>query len=280
MDELGALREGLRSLRRLNENELRSLVAELDTPAPPFFPAEPPGQRDQEQQHELEAQIDALGPWAQGPFYLGGDVVVGGTQHDDQRWATLREVIGDLSGKRVLDVGCLAGYDAFMFHLLGAEEVFACDSHGVIAQARFLESIYRTGVRFEQADWEQLDRADIGRFHLVHCGGLLHRQRSPIRLLRRLHALVADRGELLIGSMMLAADELSEYARFVPGDYAGDSTWQWVPGRLVLRWMLEVAGFEAETDLAVREGPRGLFPVVSAYVRGRPAAPLPHLGVD
>jgi hypothetical protein len=89
--------------------------------------------------------------------------------------------------------------------------------------------------------------------------------------------MVEEDGELLIGSMMLAGAEVSEYARFVPGDYAGDPTWWWVPGRLALRWMIENAGFETGPDLGVYEGPRGPFPVVNGYFRARPSTIPAHL---
>ncbi len=160
-------------------------------------------------------------------------------------------------GKRVLDVGSNAGYDPFMFHLLGATEVVACEPFEFIAQAHFLESVYRSGVRFEQIGWQQLDPDVHGTFDVVHCNGVLYHEPNPLRLLQQLRTMVAEGGELLLGSMMLADAELSEYARFVRGAYAEDPTWWWVPGRFALRWMMDACGFDTEL-LPVRfAGPMG-----------------------
>ncbi len=93
---------------------------------------------------ELQRQIDALEPWLQGPFVLAENLVIPGLWRNDERWASLGDHVPDLEGKRVLDVGSNAGYDPFMFKLLGASEVLACEPFEFIHQARFLESIYRS----------------------------------------------------------------------------------------------------------------------------------------
>lgn len=77
--------------------------------------------------------------------------------------------------------------------------------------------------------------------------------------------MIAPGGRLLLGSMMLADPELAEYARFVPTSYDGDPTWWWVPGRLVMRWMLEAVGFEVCEEFGHTAGPPGEFATVSAY---------------
>jgi tRNA (mo5U34)-methyltransferase len=224
-----------------------------------------------ERRAELEAQVRRLEPWLQGPFWLGGDVVVPGRWRIDRRWEALgAEVPDDLTGREVLDVGTNAGFDAFMFKKRGAARVVACEPHNFIEQARFLESVYRTGVELQEIGWEQLDAEAMGRFDIVHCNGVLYHEKSPMELLERLRTMVKDDGTLLCGSMMLAEPELAEYARFVPGEYFGDPSWWWVPGRLCLRWMLETAGFHVDDLCGVVDGPAGAFPVISGYLRCRP----------
>ena len=104
----------------------------------------------------------------------------------------------------MLDVGSNAGYDPFMFHVLGASDVLACEPFAFIAQAHLLESVYDTGVRFEQIGWQQLDPEVHGKFELVHCNGVLYHEPDPIGMLQRLRMMLTDDGELLLGSMMLA----------------------------------------------------------------------------
>ena len=47
----------------------------------------------------------------------------------------------------MLDVGSNAGYDPFMFKLLGAGEVMACEPFDFFNQMEFLEGIYQTGIQ-------------------------------------------------------------------------------------------------------------------------------------
>ena len=227
-----------------------------------------PATRSEEETASLLRRADELQPWLQGPFYLGGDVVVGGAWRNDTRWEGFGQHVGeDLSGVRVLDVGSNAGYDPFMFAKRGATEILACEPWEFINQARFLDEIYRSGVDFQPIGWEQLDPAEHGTFDLVHCHGVLYHEPHPSAMLQRLRSMLAPGGTMFLGSMMLASAELSEYARFVPGAYYGDPTWWWVPGRLCLHWMLEAAGLEVHELFGVHDGPPGEFPVVNGYFR-------------
>jgi SAM-dependent methyltransferase len=229
-----------------------------------------------ERVEELEREIAALEPWLQGPFLLSDDFVIPGLWRNDQRWQMLDGQIGELVGKRVLDVGSNAGYDPFMWNLRGAAEVVACEPFAFFHQARLLESIYQTGIDFRQIGWQQLDPDELGRFDLLHCNGVLYHEPNPLGMLLRLRSMLADDGEMLFGSMLHASREQSEYIRFVPDAYAGDKTWWFVPGRLAMRWMLEVSGFEVE-ELSVSEGPRGEFRTVNVYFRARPTDVVPQL---
>ncbi len=242
----------------------------------PLFSADLPAELPPERIEELQREIAALEPWLQGPFKIAENLVIPGLWRNDQRWQTLDEHVGDLKGKRVLDVGSNAGYDPFMFNLRGAEQVIACEPFTFFHQARFLESIYCTGVDFRQIGWQQLDPDELGRFDLLHCNGVLYHEPNPLGMLLRLRSMLADDGEMLFGSMLHGSAEQSEYIRFVPDAYAGDRTWWFVPGRLAMRWMLEVCGFEVE-ELTVSEGPRGEFRTVNAYFRARPSEVVPEL---
>lgn len=267
-----ALDQSLAQIRDAVKRQLgleRPPSADVDPETLTRFSPALPAELSAEQRRELEARVAELDPWLQGPFLLGGDLVVGGTWRNDLRWATLNGHVPDLAGKHVLDVGTNAGYDAFMFRLLGATRVLAIEPSDFIRQANFLEDIYRTGAEFERIGWQDLSPEDQGRFDVVHCNGVLYHELHPMRMLVRLRRMLNEDGVALIGSMMLRNPELSEYARFVPGDYYGDATWWWVPGRLAFRWMLEAAGFVLVKELPLGGGPPGHFGVDNGYMMVR-----------
>jgi tRNA (mo5U34)-methyltransferase len=270
-DAMGRLREAVE--RQLGVGELSgSDVSDAEVVR---FCADLPETLEGPERERLLERVRALEPWLQGPFGLGGDLVIGGAWRNDTRWQGLASHVPDLEGKRVLDVGSNAGYDPFMFKLRGAAEVMACEPFDFIHQMEFLEDIYRTGIKPCRLAWQQLDPKTHGAFDLVHCHGVLYHEMHPIALLQRLRAMLSDDGTLLFGSMMLSSAELSEYARFVPGSYFGDPTWWWVPGRLAMRWMLESVGFDVEELFGLSDGPLGEFPTVNGYFRARRGEPDP-----
>jgi SAM-dependent methyltransferase len=232
------------------------------------FSPDLPAQLSAEERDRLVARAKELEPWLQGPFLLGGDLVVGGIWRIDSRWANLgAEIPEDLGGSRVLDVGSNAGYDPFMFNLRGAGEVLACEPFEFIEQAHFLETLYRTGVDFQRIGWQELSQERYGSFDLVHCHGVLYHEVDPIGLLSRLYEMTAPGGTLLLGSMMLADPALSELSRFVPRAYFRDETWWWVPGQLALRSMIESVGFEVTSSFGESSGPDGEFATINGYFR-------------
>ena len=272
--EMGGLRSAVHA--QLGVERPADLGLDLDH-APPFC-AEVARDIEAPRRAELVERARALDPWLQGPFWLGGDVVVGGTWRNDARWLELREHLPtDLAGLSVVDLGANAGYDSFMFKALGAARVVACEPYEFIEQARFLESIYKTGVELERKSWQAVTPESHGRFDLVHCHGVLYHEAHPVALVQRLRELVADNGTVLLGTMMLADPALSEYARFVPGGYFGDRTWWWVPGRLAMRWMLEAVGLRVDAEFHRHPGPAGEFPTINGYFACSPRDPAPEM---
>jgi len=266
-DSLAPLRETVE--RRFGSSHLTA-AGEIDLSRLPRFSADLPQHLPDEERQQLLARADELDPWLQGPFLLGDDLIVGGLWRNDLRWLNLaEEVPEDLSGIRVLDVGSNAGYDPFMFSLRNPDYVLACEPFGFIEQARFLESIYNTGVDLQQIGWQKLSPDQHGRFELVHCHGVLYHELDPVLLLERLYEMTAPGGTLYFGSMMLADPTLSELSRFVPRDYYGDRTWWWVPGPVVMRQMLESVGFDVMRDLGFSDGPPGQFATINGYFRAR-----------
>ena len=198
-----------------------------------------------------------LGPWTQGPFPLGADLVVGADERSYLPWEEIgRHLPDDLATKRVLVVGSKAGYDAFMYAALGARLVVGCEPSRLHRQATFLESIYKTGVRFYHVGWHDITAEQYGQFDVIHCHEVVHRDLHPVLLLGRLRKLLASRGTALIGGPLLGRSEGEQHARFIQEEYAGDAGWWWLPGRKALRRMLRVAGFDVRDEFEIPSSSR------------------------
>jgi SAM-dependent methyltransferase/predicted O-methyltransferase YrrM len=219
-----------------------------------------------ERRSHLAALAEQLGPWVQGPFLLGGDLVIGAEWRSDLRWEELsKHLPEDLAGKRVLVVGSNAGYDAFMFQLLGSEFVLACEPSDFHRQAVFLESIYKAGIDFRQIGWQDLRREEHGSFDVIHCHGVVARELHPMLMLGRLRQMLAHGGTALIGGTLLTSSEHSEYARFIGEKHDGDPGWWWIPGREAMRVMLRVAGFAVQDEFDFNDEVPGNPEVASSY---------------
>jgi hypothetical protein len=268
--ETKAIDEALGHIREAVDEELaasRALAAQIDPTSVIRFSDHVAGELPPTERRALQARAEELRPWRQGPFLLGGDLVVTGTERSDRRWADLdREVPESLSNKRVLVLPSGAGYDAFMFRRRDAAYVLACERTRFHDQALFLESVYKAGVDFHQIGWEDLNPETHGSFDLIHCHSLLDQVLHPLQLLERLRQMLGEDGILLLGSLLLSDPELSEYVRFIPAssEHGGSS---WLPGRLAVRWMLEAVGFVVEAEFARQEALARPSRAVTSYFR-------------
>ncbi len=174
----------------------------------------------------------------------------------------------DLARRRVLVIGPDAAHTGLAFVRDWAAQVLACETDAAPAAEPDLPTT-PAQLELRRCGWEDLDPAADRPFQTVHCDGLLHRVLEPVTLLRRLRAMTAPGGTLLIGSMLLSDPERSELLRFVPHRHNGDPSWWFVPGRLAFRWMVQTAGFVVQAELDEQPGPQDGFAVVHGYLRAR-----------
>ncbi len=101
----------------------------------------------------------------------------------------VRHLGGSLVGKRVLDLGCNAGYWALCAIEAGCDFVVGIDGRQMhIDQANFVfevNDVDRSRYRFLTGNVFDVDLRTWGEFDIVLCFGLLYHVSSPVQLLAR-----------------------------------------------------------------------------------------------
>ena len=147
----------------------------------------------------------------------------------------------DLRGKRVLDMGCNAGFYSFIAKLRGASSVLGLDRfQHCVDQARLFRDILQLDVEFRQADAENLTE-DLAPFDFVIATGLLYHLQNPMRFLA--HAARLTAGCMFLESEMLIDRKYAEHAWFIEGAYGGDDSNWWICGPQCVVRMARAAGF-------------------------------------
>ncbi|GGB27527.1 methyltransferase, TIGR04290 family protein [Tistrella bauzanensis] len=220
----------------------------------------------------LRQRIEALGDWFHN-MDLGGvqtapDHFLG--DYPAFQWERLRPALpADLTGMRVLDIGCNAGFFSIQMKQLGADQVVAVDHDPrYLAQAKLAAEVHDLDISFRQ-----LSVYDIGqlgaRFDIVLFMGVLYHLRHPLLALDLIHEHVADdllvmqsmeRGGTASGTVEGSPPEVAEdydfrvldvfdqpdfpRMHFIEHRYCGDPTNWWLPNRACAEAMLRSAGFD------------------------------------
>ncbi len=216
----------------------------------------------------VEAEVRRLGPWFHD-LDLGGvrtapDHPLGGFLGD--LWSTVEAAFpADMTGKRVLDIGCNAGFYSFQLRRRGARVLGIDHDPRYLAQARFAAGVLGLDVEFREL--EVYDVVELGEtFDYVLFMGVLYHLRYPLLALDRVARVVEE--TLVVQSMVRGAappaavstDAPLEEERmfhepgfpgmyFVEHSYAGDPSNWWIPNEAGLQAMLRSAG------LVIREHP-------------------------
>jgi tRNA (mo5U34)-methyltransferase len=213
----------------------------------------------------LRREIDALGPWFHNLHLPGGvqtlpDHFLGG-DFPRFKWQEIAGwVPADLSGWRVLDVGCNAGFYSFELARRGAS-VLAIDSdERYLAQARWAARQLDTAQRVE---FRQLGVYEIARVHeqfdLVWFMGVFYHLRYPLLALdllaRRTRRLMVFQTLTMPGAAVYedTADHPITHREplldpgwpkmaFIEHRFSGDATNWWVANHAGVEAMLRSSG--------------------------------------
>jgi tRNA (mo5U34)-methyltransferase len=189
----------------------------------------------------LRESLMMLHPWRKGPFRLGG-LLVDAEWRSHWKWLRVAPHV-DLSGKRILDIGCGNGYFGLRMLGAGARLVVGIDPT-LLFVMQWLACRHFSGelpAAVLPLSVEDLPQNPAGMDTVFSMGVLYHR-RNPHGHLERIRSLLLDGGEMVLETLVLppgqAAGMLlpeSRYARM-------RNVWA-VPGTTRLMEWVEQAGF-------------------------------------
>jgi tRNA (mo5U34)-methyltransferase len=214
---------------------------------------------------DLRRQIEALGPWFHNLHLPGGvqtvpDHFLGG-DFPTFKWQQIRDSIPqDLSGWRVLDVGCNAGFYSFQLAQRGASVLAIDVDEHYLAQARWAATQYgvQDRIEFRQQQVYELARSSDS-FDLVWFMGVFYHLRYPLLALD----ILAQRTRRMMVFQTLSMPGEEVYPdtddhpitereplldagwpkmAFIEHKFSGDPTNWWVPNHAGIEAMLRSSG--------------------------------------
>jgi len=208
------------------------------------------------------AQVGGVPVWRHR-IPVGHGVSTPGTEDTEAELARLG-IPQDLTGRRVLDVGCSDGFYSFVCEQRGALVTAIDDQSSLLADDEgrnghtVAAALRSSQVDYRIADVHDLAAAEIdGPFDLILFVNVLYHLENPVQALREL-ARVARPGATLILKTYYRTDvrlwvrgrclgfDLSRQPRwwFFPGtELGGDPTNWWAPNRAGLGALLEATGW-------------------------------------
>lgn len=228
----GDLPRWQKALDRLPQQEQ---TADLDCAAPRLG-AEAP---DRE---ELKQLLMELHPWRKGPLVLGGERIE--TEwRSDWKWERVAPHV-DLSGHRVLDIGCGNGYFGLRMLGAGADLVVGIDPT-LLFVMQHLACRHFSG---ELPNYvlplgiEDLPDLPAG-LDTVFSMGVLYHRRDPVHHLARIRGLLKKGGTMVLETLVLPMSREGDL--LVPeGRYARMRNVWAIPGTEHLLTWVEEAGFK------------------------------------
>ena len=224
------------------------------------------------QRKQTMALLKQLMPWRKGPFQIGGQIssrqtvdtqdnsdtnapiLIDTEWHSDWKWQRVAPHLGNLKGRRVLDVGGGSGYHGWRMTGSGADTVIIIDPsclfyHQFMAIRHFVGSAdahtythgtgrYRT--HYIPVPLEALpEHSQL--FDTVFSMGVLYHRQSPFEHLQQLKGQLVKGGELVLETLVIEGDANTV---LVPHDrYAQMNNVYFLPSVAALIGWLEKAGF-------------------------------------
>jgi 2-polyprenyl-3-methyl-5-hydroxy-6-metoxy-1,4-benzoquinol methylase len=225
---------------------------------------------------EIRRRVEELAPWYQN-IQLGQGLSTKDLSGDRDifsaedipapLWRHIAHELPDITGWRVLDIGCNAGYMAFASKQSGAGYVLGIDSNlgassSFIEQAEFCREVLGLDVEFREESMFELE--PDAPFDLVLFAGVLYHLEDYATALDKVASLAVPATGLIVLETAIAP-----VTRTLPGSahYHGDTTTFFLPSVPVLLELVRERGFAV--DVVRNLGDRALL-IMRAPGAGRP----------
>ena len=215
------------------------------------------------------ALLKQLMPWRKGPFQIGSSAIddndkqpifIDTEWHSDWKWRRVALHLGNLKGRRVLDVGGGSGYHGWRMAGAGADTVIIVDPsclfyHQFMAIRHFVGAADAADTECDNSKDENMDGyrthyipvplealpAHSQLFDTVFSMGVLYHRQSPFEHLQQLRGQLVKGGELVLETLVINGDANSV---LVPQDrYAQMNNVYFLPSVAALIGWLEKVGF-------------------------------------
>jgi tRNA (mo5U34)-methyltransferase len=211
-------------------------------------------------------------------------------EHPRRLWAEVSELLPDLRGKRVLDVGCNDGFFLFACRQLGAEHVVGIEPHEHFFNHAVLVNQLLDLGRITIRQMTAYDVGDeLGRFDVTLALGLIYHLKSPLLFLERVAPITTSM--IVVETAIRNSEEdrknrergaagapAMEFVENSPAELhpEGGPNW-WTPNVECVEAMLRVCGFphtSVASEFILTPGPdRGPAEFGRAIVVGTKADP-------
>lgn len=197
---------------------------------------------DAVQRENLLAVVRQFHPWRKGPWNFFG-IEVDAEWRSNLKWDRIAPAVGDLGGKKVIDVGCGNAY--YMFRMMADNPQLVLGLDPSIPFYLWFETVQRflrnPAMQFERLGAEHLHFFDRC-FDVALCMGILYHQRNPVQILRDLRNSLVVGGHAIIESQSIPGD--GSMALFPEDRYAMARNVFFVPTKDCLVNWVRRAGFK------------------------------------
>jgi len=189
----------------------------------------------------LGSSLMELHPWRKGPMSLGG-VIIDTEWRSDWKWERAAPHL-EMTGQKVLDIGCGNGYFGYRMLAAGADLVVGVDPT-LLFVMQWLACCHFAGKLPNYVlplGIEDLPPGQAG-FDLVFSMGVLYHRKDPLEHLQRIRELLRPGGTLVLETLVLPRGRDDDL--MVPsGRYAAMRNVWALPGIARLECWLRGAGF-------------------------------------